>query len=55
MDILYTGDAFKAYFCECDKHSWTKDDAIYGETQNKDAILYVAPEADTPDDSTDGE
>lgn len=54
MDILYTGDAFKAYFCECDKHSWTKDDALYGETQNKDAILYVAPEADTPDDSTDG-
>jgi len=54
MDILYTGDAFKAYFCDCDRHSWHSDDAVYGEIQNKDAI-FVAPVTEEPDDSTDGE
>ncbi len=40
MNINYTGDVFKAYYCERDGvHIWNSDMAEYGEIQNKDAIL----------------
>ena len=46
MDILYTGDVFKAYYCDCELHSWTKEDAEYGEIQNKDAVVFIEPTED---------
>ncbi|MBR3681167.1 MAG: hypothetical protein IKL79_04100 [Clostridia bacterium] len=40
MNIEYTGDVFKAYYCECDDiHIWSEEMAAYGEIQNKDAVL----------------
>lgn len=40
MDIAYTGDVFKAYYCECDgMHDWTKEAALNGEQQNKEAVF----------------
>ncbi len=43
MDIEYTGDVFKAYYCESDGYfGWTKSEAQYGEIQNKDAVFSPA-------------
>lgn len=36
MNILYTGDVFKAYFNQDD---WTSDDYAYGTKQNADAVF----------------
>ena len=42
MDLLYTGDVFKAYYCDCAYHAWTAEHAAYGEIQNKEAAYYTA-------------
>ncbi len=37
MNILYTGDVFKAYYC--DLYAWDADAMDYGILQNKDSVL----------------
>ena len=37
MNLLYTGNVFKAYYCE--ELGWTKDAKTYGEAQNLDSTF----------------
>lgn len=37
MNILYTGDVFKAYYCEL--YGWNAEENAYGILQNKDSVL----------------
>ena len=37
MKLIYTGDVFKAYFCE--QIGWTKEVFLNGENQNKEAVV----------------
>ncbi len=47
MNPLYTGNLFTSYFCE--EYGYTKEVAQYGELQNKDAVVYVDPNAKSSD------
>lgn len=45
MNLLYTGDIFRAHYCDTDGwFSWTADDATYGALQNKDASFVKTAE-----------
>ena len=44
MNLLYTGDVFKAYYSE--SIGWTSENAAYGENQNKQSVLFEEPEAE---------
>ena len=49
MNLIYTGDIFKAYFCE--ELGWNSEVAANGENQNKQSQLFEEPqepEADSP-------
>lgn len=41
MNIIYTGDVFKAYYCD---GVWTAEMKSNGEVQNKEAVLYEQAE-----------
>ena len=44
MNLLYTGDVFKALYCEVDGWvKWNENSFTSGKLQNNDAVVYVEP------------